>query len=413
MKRLPLQSIIVIVTLPLALLACSVLSPAGAQPIPAGQVETAVAQTVEAAATQMSFSTLVAKLTGLAQVSPTATVIPATATRRPSSTPFATETVFRVNSVTPLVTVAQPNATPSAPVLALTQVASCYAAQFVSDVTVPDGTIFTPGSSFLKTWRLKNVGTCTWTSDFQLAFISGTSMDAPNNITLGKDVLPNGTIDLSVSLKAPAAPAEYTGNFQLRTPSGVIFGLGKNANKPFYVKIRVQSADSGLNSGDSIKFVNLYCSAVWANPSGTIGCPGLPNDFTNGSITRTDNPKMEGGNVDDEPALIFIPANGSGGYVSGEFRNVKIQSGDRLKGVIGCLDESPDCSVTFRISYRSGGSEVELGSWNETSDTKWTRIDADFSAAAAKTVDIIFTAFNNNDNSKDDRLFFLAPTINR
>ena len=72
MKRLPLQSIIVIVTLPLALLACSVLSPAGAQPIPAGQVETAVAQTVEAAATQMSFSTLVAKLTGLAQVSPTA-----------------------------------------------------------------------------------------------------------------------------------------------------------------------------------------------------------------------------------------------------------------------------------------------------------------------------------------------------
>ncbi len=411
MKRLSLQSIIVVVTLPLALMACSVLSPSGAQPVPAGQVETAVAQTVESGATQMAFSTLVAKLTGIAQVSPTATAMP-TATRRPSSTPLFTETV-PANSATPLITLAIPNVTPSAPVLALTQVASCYAAQFVSDVTVPDGTIFTPGATFLKTWKLKNVGSCTWTSDFQVAFISGTALDAPNNVTLGKDVLPNATVDISVNLKAPAAPGEYTGNFQLRTPSGVIFGLGKNANRPFYVAIRVQSAEGGLNSGSSINFVNLYCSAVWSNPSGTIGCPGLPNDFTNGSIIRTDNPKMEGGNVDDEPALIFIPTNGSGGYISGEFRNVKMQSGDRLKGVIGCVDDSPDCSVTFRVSYRSSGSEVELGSWDEISDTKWTRVDVDFSAVAGKTVDIIFTAFNNNDSSKDDRLFFLAPIISR
>jgi len=41
--------------------------------------------------------------------------------------------------------------------------AGCDRAQFISDVTVPDGTTFAPGATFTKTWRLKNSGTCTWT----------------------------------------------------------------------------------------------------------------------------------------------------------------------------------------------------------------------------------------------------------
>ena len=40
--------------------------------------------------------------------------------------------------------------------------ATCDLAQFVRDVTVPDGTTFLPGATFTKTWRLKNAGTCTW-----------------------------------------------------------------------------------------------------------------------------------------------------------------------------------------------------------------------------------------------------------
>ena len=37
---------------------------------------------------------------------------------------------------------------------------SCDKAQFIADVTVRDGTIMSPGQTFTKTWRLKNVGTC-------------------------------------------------------------------------------------------------------------------------------------------------------------------------------------------------------------------------------------------------------------
>jgi len=37
--------------------------------------------------------------------------------------------------------------------------ATCDWAQFISDVTVPDGTKYEPGATFKKTWRLKNIGT--------------------------------------------------------------------------------------------------------------------------------------------------------------------------------------------------------------------------------------------------------------
>ena len=34
------------------------------------------------------------------------------------------------------------------------QAATCYWAQFVADVTIPDGTNFAAGTAFTKTWRL-------------------------------------------------------------------------------------------------------------------------------------------------------------------------------------------------------------------------------------------------------------------
>ncbi|PIU90073.1 MAG: hypothetical protein COS63_04110, partial [Anaerolineae bacterium CG06_land_8_20_14_3_00_57_67] len=52
-------------------------------------------------------------------------------------------------------------------------VTRCDWAQFVADITVPDGASFAPGAAFTKTWRLKNIGTCTWTTSYALVFVSG------------------------------------------------------------------------------------------------------------------------------------------------------------------------------------------------------------------------------------------------
>ena len=60
------------------------------------------------------------------------------------------------------------------------QAATCNWAQFIADVTVPDGTNYAPGTTFKKTWRLKNIGTCAWGStDVSLIFDSGERMGAP------------------------------------------------------------------------------------------------------------------------------------------------------------------------------------------------------------------------------------------
>src|ERR1044072_9305710 len=63
-----------------------------------------------------------------------------------------------------------------------TQPTGCNKAAFVTDVTVQDGTAFAPGAAFTKTWRLKNAGTCAWTTAYKLVYYSGEQMSAPTNI---------------------------------------------------------------------------------------------------------------------------------------------------------------------------------------------------------------------------------------
>ena len=72
---------------------------------------------------------------------------------------------------------------------------SCYWAQFVADVTIPDGTNFAPNTAFKKTWRLKNIGTCAWNSnDVTLIFDSGERMNAPASLAIPTTVNPGQTV---------------------------------------------------------------------------------------------------------------------------------------------------------------------------------------------------------------------------
>ncbi len=110
-------------------------------------------------------------------------------------------------------------------------------ASFVSDVTIPDNTVVTPGQSFVKTWRLRNTGTCTWTTDYALVFAHGDRLNGALSVPLPNTVSPNSTVDLSVTLTAPAGAGTYTGRWQLRSTDGTLFGLGEHANGTFLVRI--------------------------------------------------------------------------------------------------------------------------------------------------------------------------------
>ncbi len=95
-------------------------------------------------------------------------------------------------------------------------------ATFVSDVTVPDGTQFTPGQQFGKTWRIRNSGTCAWTSSYQLVFVRGTNMAAESLAVPATAA--GATVDLQLPMTAPTTPGSYTGFYRLRAPNGSQFG---------------------------------------------------------------------------------------------------------------------------------------------------------------------------------------------
>jgi len=109
------------------------------------------------------------------------------------------------------------------------------------DVTIPDGTVMAPGESFLKTWRLENVGSCTWTRLYTVTFFSGNSLNAYQSHNLMQEVQPGDMIDVTVEMEAPQAAGVYQSNWMLSNAEGEIFGIGPNGDAPFYVLIEVAS----------------------------------------------------------------------------------------------------------------------------------------------------------------------------
>ena len=110
---------------------------------------------------------------------------------------------------------------------------------FIQDVNVLDDTRFSPGERFLKTWRLSNSGTCTWTTEYALTFSDGDQMTGDSPVLLATEVLPGQIVDFSIELIAPASNGTYRGNWMLQNNKGETFGLGLDGDKPFWVQITV------------------------------------------------------------------------------------------------------------------------------------------------------------------------------
>lgn len=95
----------------------------------------------------------------------------------------------------------------------------CNLAKFVSE-TVEDGADYSPNQSFTKTWRLKNIGTCTWNTNYKLVFFDGDKMSGPSSKNLTQSVSPGEQVDISVDLKAPAAAGTYKGFWKIADDEG-------------------------------------------------------------------------------------------------------------------------------------------------------------------------------------------------
>jgi hypothetical protein len=284
----------------------------------------------------------------------------------------------------------------------------CDWAQFVADVTVPDGTSFAAGASFTKIWRLKNIGTCTWTTAYSLVFDSGTRMGGPASVQLPNTVAPGQTVDISIGLVAPSTAGHYIGYWKFKNASGVLFGIGSTTNKAWWVDINV----SGSTSGVAYDFAANYCSATWTSTQGSLPCPGADGD-SRGFVIRVSNPQLENGMSDSGTGLITMPQNVFNGDIHGSYPAFHVQSGDRFQSIVNCAYGATSCFVTFRLDYQIGSGPINtFWSFREKYDGFFFRTNVDLSALAGQDVKFILTVLAAG-TASGDRALWSNPVIAR
>jgi hypothetical protein len=286
---------------------------------------------------------------------------------------------------------------------------TCDWAQFVSDVTVPDGTTYAAGAAFSKTWRMKNIGTCTWTTGYSLVFVDGSQMGAPASVVMPSSVAPGATVDLTVAMTAPSAAGTYRGNWQLRNASAANFGIGAYATRSFWVEIRVGSTDSGSTGYD---FAANAASAVWSSGAGTLTFPGTEGD-ANGFVRKLDAPVLENGSTAGGAGLLTVPQNVYSGFIQGVYPAFTVQSGDRFQSVINCEYNATSCYVNFRLNYQiDSGPVYTLWSFNERYEGLYYTANIDLSSLAGQNVKFILYV-NAYGYSSGDRALWGTPRITR
>lgn len=98
----------------------------------------------------------------------------------------------------------------------------CNQALYISE-TIADGTEFNVGADFDKSWRLKNIGTCTWNTNYKMIFADGNKMDGPSAKNLTQSVAPGEQYDFVLDLKAPNTAGTYKGYWKVADDKGNVF----------------------------------------------------------------------------------------------------------------------------------------------------------------------------------------------
>ncbi len=377
-----------------------------------GLIYTAAAQTVAAQLT------LAAAGTQVSFPNPTQAPAQASATLPPAVQPSAT--LIPTNTPVPP-TAVPPTSTPIA--------TPCDRASFVKE-NYPDDTSVAPNTSFVKTWTLKNTGTCTWNSSYSLVFVSGDSMGAPasQQLTTGT-VAPGGTLDISVNLTAPANGKTYQGFFQLRNGSGSVFGIGLDAKSSFWVKVKVEvpatltptptqtQAPTVLptltptpSAALQFDLVAKGPSAAWSTSSNPSLPWGDPNDDRLGMAFAVNNQK-----TDDRYSypneLITLPVAVDGGYVRGRYEAYTVQTGDHFRTAIGLMANCSNVKFRYQLKVEEGGAETLLGEWLKGCDHTLIFIDKDLGGLVGKSVNFILIVSRESGNMATDLTYWISPRV--
>ncbi|KAJ1945946.1 hypothetical protein FBU59_002164 [Linderina macrospora] len=152
-----------------------------------------------------------------------------------------------------------------------------YAAHFVEDVTIPDGTAVGAGEPFVKIWSVANMSEYEWPQGTMLVHMDGEPTIPGRKkavaVIVGKRY---EQIGVAVDLVAPEKPGKYISKWRLMTPTGQYFGSG------LWCSIAVPEDASASPAVDSVPQLAI--------------CPAKPEDIG----TSPD--------IDSFPRLAICPA---------------------------------------------------------------------------------------------------------
>jgi hypothetical protein len=235
-------------------------------------------------------ATVAAQDTAEAKRTPTPTTEPPTLTASPSPTALTTK------------------APPTAPPVGSGNVKPCNRAEYVADLTIPDGTIIAPGDTFMKRWSVKNTGSCTWNSSYKFVYMSGDVLGGNYVYTFPGIAAPDQTVEIPIQLYAPTTTGAYKGFWKIQAPDKTIFGVGPE-DQSLWVSIVV-----GSGTPENSKTATVYditavsytverrCTSantfwhIWANLT------------SNGPVTSTFNIRQSDGNGQNKIKLTFTQA---------------------------------------------------------------------------------------------------------
>lgn len=239
---------------------------------------------------------------------------------------------------------------------------------FIDDITLPDDSVVPGGQPFVKTWELRNNGTCTWTTGYSLVFAGGEQMGAPSPISLKQAVQPDETTQISITFNAPTSSGTYRSEWLFRSAFGQEFGTGRDDETPFWVQVQVVESAADLNLGEPTWRESFDNSARWF----LVESGNTQFTIEDGSmVMRSASPGSF-----DEWGLSNYQS------ISDFYMEATVRTGDNCSGLdrYGLLLRSPDpnqgyvygfsCDGRYRLYAWDGSNYIGLQEWTASSSIK-------------------------------------------
>lgn len=248
--------------------------------------------------------------------------------------------VIQPTAVIPTATPLAATATPSA----TNPPATCtLASAFISDVTIPDGTVVAPGGTFVKTWAIQNSGTCTWGGGYNVLFVDGNPLGAasPQPIPAANA---GDTINVSVTMTAPTTPGTYTSVWQIQAYNGVAFGAR------FDAVITVPGAPT------SIPQTRVPPTNIPPPPSACSGTPQFTSFIANPlTISAGQTSTLSWGAVSNANSVFLISPSGTQGVGSPGTLQVQPSQTTTYTLIAYCNNVPAQLQITVVVQGGGGG----------------------------------------------------------